>query len=1270
MLAVVAAAGVWLWRDLPRRQVETALERRLGAQVHLGAISILGTRSFILHDLVIRRMVSQPRLARLGIGALHVTGSVGEILDARFETLRAVDLEARLTPAVERVAPPDANAEPIQATVGRLVVEKGRLVLGAVEQERPEDVALDVEAALTGVGGSVSGVVRMESKQIGLEPLLRAIAGPGPGPLPGGAWPEGTVDGFSVEVRISEEGRRFEAAPRAERITLVRRSVTSDAQQKSREDRPGETASPSPGDSHDATLAPPATRSGTGPPSPTQDETLTLPGPEASILVQQDEAGGLLRVEVHPTLPSLFEAASLTASLKAASWELAGLEADVRGLDLGPVLAFLSVVPEGWEVAGRADFEAHGNGDAVEYAARARVPRASARLETGSVQLEVLTITARGSIPLGDGERAARERSGASPGPDQAARAAASPSGGGGAAPGSSGDITLAASLDLTSASGSLGGHPFPPGFFPLRGTFDGHIRRSGGLALAGTSVLTMPSAGRIAMEGTVALDTSALDVRWRWSGLDLDRLVQLAGEAGVQLPQSFDISGSGEGHGTLGGSSADPRIAGELRASSVNLASRPWSVRKGEASLRFDWPTPEGVILLPGIDALGEVTIDPLEAIAVTVSATGRFDPARGELTIETSRVEAPDMLRANARGRARVWSGEAGSSESAPSARGVSPTHSAQSPIPSADERASGTVTIEGADLSRWMNHLRPLIGDPAPGYAVQGNADAELRGDLAWDGTWKGTGRTSIRKSGFSSQDGSQVLQGLETRWDLALSGNQARSHLSVRATADVGGFELLWGSYYVGGSSLTSKLEVALDLERAGAAWSHTSKVAWSFPEGPRAEVSIETAPGRALAYALRFDAPDLAKTVDRYLSGPLGDSIPLMKKVKAEGSVHLDGRGTFSDRARTLAGRLLVADMRLTGTEGLAEMQGLSLDLPVDLRWEHPGSAGAAVSRDPSDGRPRDMAETQSLRITGEPREGRFRFARLTVRGLEVPPLATGLRVRADAVSLDEELSVKLLDGRLALQQMALVDLLQPTRRLEAAVRLDGLSMEAAMRAFGLPPIAGTLEGRFPRVRMTPGTLEVEGGGEVRVFGGVVKVGTISGEDVLSRYPKLTFSAQFEGLDLGQVTRQFDFGEMTGIVRGRVTDCTLFGGVPIAFDALLETEERKGVPRTINVKAIKNLTILGTGTSSNVFDRGIQKFFDKYTYDRIGIQVTMRDDQMTLRGLEKSGERELFVKGRLPFPINVINAQPGSAVSFQDMVERLKGLDLGRATVQR
>ena len=97
-----------------------------------------------------------------------------------------------------------------------------------------------------------------------------------------------------------------------------------------------------------------------------------------------------------------------------------------------------------------------------------------------------------------------------------------------------------------------------------------------------------------------------------------------------------------------------------------------------------------------------------------------------------------------------------------------------------------------------------------------------------------------------------------------------------------------------------------------------------------------------------------------------------------------------------------------------------------------------------------------------------------------------------------------------------------------------------------------------------------------------------------------------------------------------------------------------------------MKAINNLTILSTGQRTNVLDRGLQRFFNSYTYERLGLTMSLRQDVLLLRGLEQRGERELFLRGRLPFRIDVVNAQPGKTVSFQTMVQRLKSLDSGES----
>ena len=58
-----------------------------------------------------------------------------------------------------------------------------------------------------------------------------------------------------------------------------------------------------------------------------------------------------------------------------------------------------------------------------------------------------------------------------------------------------------------------------------------------------------------------------------------------------------------------------------------------------------------------------------------------------------------------------------------------------------------------------------------------------------------------------------------------------------------------------------------------------------------------------------------------------------------------------------------------------------------------------------------------------------------------------------------------------------------------------------------------------------------------------------------------------------------------------------------------------------------------------------------------------IPLQLVNDVFLMRGLESRDGKELFVKGRLPFRIDVVNAQPGRTVSFRSMLDRLSDLDV-------
>jgi hypothetical protein len=97
--------------------------------------------------------------------------------------------------------------------------------------------------------------------------------------------------------------------------------------------------------------------------------------------------------------------------------------------------------------------------------------------------------------------------------------------------------------------------------------------------------------------------------------------------------------------------------------------------------------------------------------------------------------------------------------------------------------------------------------------------------------------------------------------------------------------------------------------------------------------------------------------------------------------------------------------------------------------------------------------------------------------------------------------------------------------------------------------------------------------------------------------------------------------------------------------------------------------VNNLAILGTGGGVGALGRGLTRFIRKFTYDAFGIHMTLADDAFLLRGLQQSRGREMFLTRRLPFPIEIVNGEPGTPISFSEMLERLRSLDVNAASTQ-
>ena len=783
-------------------------------------------------------------------------------------------------------------------------------------------------------------------------------------------------------------------------------------------------------------------------------------------------------------------------------------------------------------------------------------------------------------------------------------------------------DATLSvAALDLPPAT-PVAGSRASSSLAPAGATFRGRWSRDG---LDGSATLTSAALGAARVEGRIPWDARNGDARasWSWTGARLERLVEAARAFGAPAPVGLELRGGARAKGTLAGPPAAPR--GELR---IDLA---------------DW----------------RASYEGRAAAGAALAASCRFDVGARRLTdgvVETrGSLDAPPLA---PRGFSfRLGGVEVSAAPQAAARNGAAPAlapFAARAPeiafaldeLLSARGEASwggaggkGRLALEGIDAARWREAARPLA-DPLPDWGVKGTLSADLAAALDDAGTWRVSGPLRAAGLGLSSADGAEAVEGFDGTIDVAARGRLAAgAPLFDEATfeARLGGFQLLWGAVFGDYSNGASRWRGRVAPAAGGGLAAHVEGTAMG-----ETALTADGAFGGAAppSFSLRLDAPRLDAAYPAFVSGPLADPLPKLAALRLAGAARLEARGALG-ASPAVAGRLALDDLVVEGGETLDA--AFSLDLPFDLRF----AAGG-------------------LAADGPRLAGRLAVRRFAAGGLAAPPFDAPFSVEADTIAFERPLRLELLGGAIELGAARFADIARPTRRLETSLAIEGLDLGRAAKTFGLPAVEGRLDAKFPRLALRSDAFEVDGGGAARLFGGTIAFGDVSGRDALGRYPKIRFSVRFEEIDLGQLTRALDFGEMNGLVSGYAKDVDLFAGVPTGFDAELRTVVKRGVSRTITVKAIKNVTVIGSGGSPTVFDRGLQRFFSRYTYSALGVHMRLADDLFELQGLERRGAKELFLKGRLPLPIDIVNGAPGRKISFRGMMDRLRAVDWGGA----
>ena len=198
----------------------------------------------------------------------------------------------------------------------------------------------------------------------------------------------------------------------------------------------------------------------------------------------------------------------------------------------------------------------------------------------------------------------------------------------------------------------------------------------------------------------------------------------------------------------------------------------------------------------------------------------------------------------------------------------------------------------------------------------------------------------------------------------------------------------------------------------------------------------------------------------------------------------------------------------------------------------------------------------------------------------------------------------------------------------------------------------LRPLSPEVSGRFTRIIFKKGRLEGRGLLKVRLAGGEVVIKDFFFEPgVLPRYGG---DIEFSGLDLALLSKALGFGLITGRLKGKVHHLVMVGKLPASFELWLEDDPDYRGKRRISLKAVRQMAELGGGKASLFVP-----FAKNLRYQRLGLYCRLENDVFYLKGLIRKGSREYLVKGPKLFGVDVINQNPGGAISFKEMVRRLK-----------
>lgn len=360
--------------------------------------------------------------------------------------------------------------------------------------------------------------------------------------------------------------------------------------------------------------------------------------------------------------------------------------------------------------------------------------------------------------------------------------------------------------------------------------------------------------------------------------------------------------------------------------------------------------------------------------------------------------------------------------------------------------------------------------------------------------------------------------------------------------------------------------------------------------------------------------------------------------PMVEK-SAFGNLKVSGRADWQFEVKGLQPVSFELNLKDANIEDLNGKFALS-DINAHIPWDY------------------DLAKTISLAYSGG-------------HVLKIPLGKTSLQAELNRYSLTApSLVLPVLDGALKFEDVSAAYLSQQWI-WHVKMALDPISMNSFSKALGWPEMQGKVDGQVPLITYAGKQLNMDGKMQFNMFNGNVAMYCLRIDDPLGNTPKLYANLQMRDIDLGDLTRTFNFGAIEGKLEGDVKDLQLVNWRPVRMDATIQTADGKHLKK-VSQRAVENITALGGEGTAAALQRTFLRFFKEFNYEKIGLSCQLRQDICKMGGVdsikseavksdstgsESTTKGYIIVKGKGAPTVNVNGYT--EYVSLSDLIARMK-----------